>query len=107
MATGRKLYMNEEREAAVTRIVAGEKIAAVSRDTKIPAITSKSKAFVEHVTGKQSNIKNGFAATGLSPPSIDMMVRRLGKFAGSTTRGDRLGSDTWLQIREEVRAEVL
>ncbi|TYZ68753.1 hypothetical protein PybrP1_005981 [[Pythium] brassicae (nom. inval.)] len=30
--------MNEDREAAVTRIVAGEKNAAVSRDTKIPAI---------------------------------------------------------------------
>ncbi|TYZ65815.1 hypothetical protein PybrP1_006051 [[Pythium] brassicae (nom. inval.)] len=41
MATRRKLYMNEEREATVTRIVAGEKISAVSRDIKNPTTTLK------------------------------------------------------------------
>nr|CCA18230.1 hypothetical protein ALNC14_043730 [Albugo laibachii Nc14] len=71
------------------------------------AVRTASKAFVEHVTGKQRNIKNGFAATGLFPPSIDMMVRRLGKFTGCAKRGDRLGLEVWLQIREEVRTEKL
>nr|CCA16165.1 AlNc14C19G1946 [Albugo laibachii Nc14] len=37
------------------------------------------------------NIKNEFEATGLFRPSIDMMVRRLGKFTGIAKRGDRLG----------------
>nr|CCA26967.1 hypothetical protein ALNC14_131110 [Albugo laibachii Nc14] len=41
MTIRRKLYTNEAREAAVTRIIAGETIAAVSQDTKIPAITLK------------------------------------------------------------------
>nr|CCA16922.1 AlNc14C27G2652 [Albugo laibachii Nc14] len=48
------------------------------------------------------NMKNEFAATGLFPPYIDMMVRRLGKFTGSVKRGDQLGLEAWLQIREEV-----
>ena len=38
---GRKLYTSDELEAAATRILAGEKIAAVYRNTKIPTITLK------------------------------------------------------------------
>nr|CCA28270.1 AlNc14C1922G13103 [Albugo laibachii Nc14] len=75
--------------------------------SKESAVRIANEAFVEHVTGKQKNIKNGFPATGLFPPSVDMMVRRLGKFTGSAKRGDRLGLETWFQIREEVRTEVL
>ncbi|TYZ65816.1 hypothetical protein PybrP1_006052 [[Pythium] brassicae (nom. inval.)] len=88
----------------ITKIVARSSATTLLKET---AVRIASKAFVEHVTGKQSNIKNGIAATDLFPPSIDMVVRRLGKFAGSTTRGDRHGSDTWLQIRVEVRTEVI
>lgn len=62
--------------------------------SKESTVRIASKASVEHVKGEQRNIKNGFAVTGLFPPSIDMVVCRLGKFAGSTKRGNQVGSET-------------
>lgn len=41
MKARRKLYTDDERDAAVTRIVDVEKIAAISRETGISAITLK------------------------------------------------------------------
>nr|CCA18121.1 hypothetical protein ALNC14_042640 [Albugo laibachii Nc14] len=88
----------------ITKIASRSSATTLSKES---AVRIASKAFVEHATGKQGNIKNGFAATGLFPPSIDMMVRQLGKFTVIAKRGDRLGLQAWLQIREEVRTEVL
>nr|CCA15761.1 PREDICTED: similar to AGAP001049PA putative [Albugo laibachii Nc14] len=79
---------------------------SVTTLSKESEVQVASKFFVEHVTGKQSNTKNVFVATGLFPPSIDMMVCQLGKFTGSTKHGDGLGLDAWLLIREKLRTEV-
>lgn len=42
---------------------------------------------------------SGFKSTGLFPPSIDMMMRRLEKFTSlGTKRGETLESEVRLQI---------
>nr|CCA16921.1 hypothetical protein ALNC14_030640 [Albugo laibachii Nc14] len=82
MTTRRKLYTNGEREEAVPCIVAGEKIAAVSRDNKIPAITLKRYTKLRRA-GQLSLAKRRGKTPTLPPPIENGLVSWIGEMQRS------------------------
>lgn len=98
MTTRRKLYTNEEREAAVTRIVAGEEIATVPRDTKIPAITLKRYTKLRRAKQLSLAQRRGTKPT-LPPPIENDLVSWIG---GMQRSGAPVGYEQILQKANEI-----
>ena len=75
--------------------------------SKKEAIYISSKAWKEAIVEKPRNIVSGFKTSGLFPPSLPSMQKRLKLFEDGGVDDKRIQQESWVKIRKVVRNEIL
>lgn len=73
---------------------------------KKDVISIASSAWNESIVDKVRNIRSGFRASGLWPPSLAQMALRLKEFKNGAA-DESIRRETWIKTQQVIRAEVL